>query len=199
MALKKEITNQETLIGLKQAKINEERQKNSDKTISKLEKQSKKTLEQNRAFAEQEAIRAEIALIESGSFEDEKLKEQLSLLTISRLSEEYGRLEDIADKEKVKLELLRESLKYEQLISIEQQLRGDKSETAEQLIILNEQLLGIEKDITSQKSETFFEQVALTAMKVQELLISKKITQEEADAYNTKIQAIAETRLAQDK
>jgi hypothetical protein len=74
LALKKDIANQETLIALKQAKINEEGQKNSDKTISKLEKQSKKTLEQNRAFAEQEAIRAEIALIESGSFEDEKQK-----------------------------------------------------------------------------------------------------------------------------
>lgn len=197
--LKEGISTADKAISEERDKAAKKQTKENDTLLKQEEKKAKTLLEINRDFAEQEGIRAEIALIESGMFNDEKLKEQMSLLNIARLAKEYELLTNIEDKEKVKLELLREGLKYEQLISIEQQLRGDKSETAQELITLNDQLLGIEKNITSAKQEAFYSQLALTAVKVQDLLLSKQITQAEADTFNKKLQGIAETRVAQDE
>ncbi len=97
--------------------IAEVRQKQSEKELTGAEAKEKKLLSQNRSYAEQQAIKQEIAMIESGIFDSETLREQKSILKITSLSEEYALLTKIEDKEKVKLELLQEFLRYEKLVS----------------------------------------------------------------------------------
>lgn len=186
-------------IALKNKEIAEEQEKAATKSASISKAAYKQALEKNRTLAAEEAIRAKIEFYESGSVDTDRLKVSLSEAKLTSLSAGYALLTKKEDKEKVHLEILEEGLKYEKLISLEYQLRDDKSESTEELVALSNELLAIEKGITSEKSQAFFEQLALTAMKIEDLRVTKQITDEEANAFNTRIQAIAENRVAQDK
>ena len=117
--LKKDIANQDLLISLKQAKINEENQKDSDKTIRKSESELKRKAEINKKEAENKAVLLEIAAIQSGQIDEEKLKISLSELRIQSLEEEKKYLQDGYDKNKLILEIEKEKLNLRKLQSKE--------------------------------------------------------------------------------
>jgi len=109
------------IISEKQKNINEINKKASDLEISKEETKKNKAIELNKKYSEQQSIKAEIALIESGTYSEQKLQLTLSELKLNALSTEYGYLTNIEEKEKVRLEVLKEGLHYDQLLTKEKE------------------------------------------------------------------------------
>lgn len=131
-----------------ETQIAEEKEKTAKKQISDNNTLAKQSHTLNQQYAEQASVQAEIAMIESGIFNDEKLKVQLSLLKINSLTEEYSKLQGIEDKEKARLEILREGLRYEELISA-QKTKQLQDELSYQNRLLELQPKGFSKELQS--------------------------------------------------
>lgn len=108
-------------IALLDKKISEEKDKAQDKQITKQTEIAKQNHNLNIQYADQKAVQTEIAMIESGIYDEERLKVQLSAIKIASLTEEYANLTSIEDKEKARLEILKEGLRYEELKNTEKQ------------------------------------------------------------------------------
>ncbi len=121
ISYKKQIDSQNKLIAENQRKINEEEQKNSDKTISKLETEANKKKEANKLDAKSQAAELELSMLQSGQIDEERLKISLSELQIKILAQEASILNNGLEKTEKLIALEREKLNLKKLQNDEEE------------------------------------------------------------------------------
>ena len=114
-------------ISLKEKEIAEEQQSIEDKRSKDAEARYKKILAQNKAYAEQQGIELEIAMLESGNVDQTKLKLDLMEINIAKLGKEYDLTKDVAEQREIYRDILVKSLEYQKLYTAE----VEKQATAE--------------------------------------------------------------------
>lgn len=123
IALKKDLKNQDTLIALKQTKIAEENQKDTDKIAKKSETELNKKIKLNKEDAKAKAVQYEISAILDGTYETEKFRTETAKRRVETLIEEYKALDEGNFKQEKLKDILVSQLEYEKAITIEKTKR----------------------------------------------------------------------------